>query len=88
MKTRAPIIVGIESKIENLAASSLLKPKNNAPVIAVPDLDAPEIALKICQIPIPTACRIVISLLDFVLLPTMVLKYKSAAKIKLDIAIV
>lgn len=42
----APAIVGIDSIKENFAASVLLKPKNNAAVIAVPDLDAPDIRLK------------------------------------------
>ena len=42
----APTMVGIDSIKENFAASVLLKPKNNAAVIAVPDLDAPDIRLK------------------------------------------
>tara|TARA_E500000081_G_scaffold42737_1_gene46289 strand:+ start:296 stop:526 length:231 start_codon:yes stop_codon:yes gene_type:complete len=42
----APAIVGIDSIKENFAASVLLKPKNNAAVIAVPDLEAPDIRLK------------------------------------------
>ena len=42
----APAMVGIDSIKENFAASVLLKPKNNAAVIAVPDLDAPDIRLK------------------------------------------
>ena len=46
LKKIAPAIVGIDSIKENFAASVLLKPKNNAAVIAVPDLDAPDIKLK------------------------------------------
>ena len=47
LKTRAPSMVGIDSIREYFAASDFLKPKNNEPVIAVPDLDAPDIKLNV-----------------------------------------
>lgn len=37
----APKIAGIDSKNENLAASSLLSPTNKAPTIVDPDLEIP-----------------------------------------------
>ena len=47
LKSSAPVMVGIDNINENLAASSLEKPRNNAPVIAVPDLEAPDIRLNV-----------------------------------------
>jgi hypothetical protein len=47
LNNSAPSIVGIDNIKEYLAASSFLYPKINDPVIAVPDLEAPEIKLKV-----------------------------------------
>ena len=47
LKSSAPVMVGIDNINENLAASALEKPRNNAPVIAVPDLEAPDIRLNV-----------------------------------------
>ena len=45
-KTIAPSIVGMPSINANLEESFKLSPKNNAAVIAIPDLDAPGIKAK------------------------------------------
>ena len=47
LKSSAPVMVGIDNINENLAASALEKPRNNAPVIAVPDLEAPDMRLNV-----------------------------------------
>ena len=47
LNNKAPSIVGIDSINEYLAASSFLYPRISDPVIAVPDLEAPEIKLNV-----------------------------------------
>ena len=80
-------VIGIDNINENLAASSLEKPRNNAPVIAVPDLEAPDIRLNVWEKPIITACNHFIS--EFLRFPLQNLSVKksNAAKIILLIAI-
>ena len=47
-KIPAPKIVGIESKKENLAASSLFKPEKTPPEIVIPEREIPGKSAKIC----------------------------------------
>ena len=62
---RAPRMVGIDNIREYFAASDFLELKNNEPVIAVPDLDAPDIKLNVWNKPITIACFAVMSEFEY-----------------------
>ena len=51
-KTAAPAIIGIESKNETLALATLVKPKNKAALIVMPERETPGIIAKACAQPI------------------------------------
>ena len=61
LKIRAPSMVGIDRIREYFAASYFLKSKNNEPLIAVPDLDRPDIKLNVWNKPITIAWFAVMS---------------------------
>ena len=51
-KTAAPAIIGMESKKEILALATLVKPKNKAALIVIPERETPGIIAKACAQPI------------------------------------
>ena len=56
-KTAAPAIIGIESKKEILALATLVKPKNKAALIVMPERETPGIIAKACAQPIKSIIK-------------------------------
>ena len=55
IRTRAPRIVGMLNRKANLDESLMFRPTSKAPVIAIPDLEAPGKIAKACRQPMARA---------------------------------